>query len=230
EKHTPMLRSFDSLRVIKIGPQPQPRALSGVRLEVKFGRKLHDTEAARATAIVVRVGELSPVSVLGHCQGGRGISGPWPGAVHVKTNVPVIEVGMIEGIERFQSKLEISSLIGSEGYVLEQRHVPILKTARSNHVTSSASRRPDGREDQVSRGIERVVEAHGAPLVRAIEVPRWERTLIVQVHGRASHKLRNTTQLEVVGNVRKPFRAAEVFRDIGQIVDIVSGKYMGTIP
>src|SRR6266852_4216558 len=100
-------------------------------LEIKLCTKLDNAETSTAR---IRVRWGSPIGVLRNGQGvGRTRVGPRPR--HRRAIILVIEVRMIEGVERFQAKLQGARF--AQRNVLEQRHIPVLHSAAAQRVTSS---------------------------------------------------------------------------------------------
>src|SRR5450759_2838034 len=97
--------------MLEKSPRPKPRALPGrSELEVELGTKLNYAKTSSA-GVSIRV--RSPVAILRDGQRvGRARIRPRAG--HIDAEILVVEVGMVEGVERFQTELNLSLIHISE--------------------------------------------------------------------------------------------------------------------
>ena len=55
----------------------------------------------------------------------------------VRTDMSLVEVGMVEDVERFAAKLNVNSLTRPKGDLLKQRHIPVLHATAANVAARS---------------------------------------------------------------------------------------------
>src|SRR5450759_250770 len=211
--------------MLEKSPRPKPRALPGrSELEVELGTKLNYAKTSSA-GVSIRV--RSPVAILRDGQRvGRARRRPRAG--HIDAEILVVEVGMVEGVERFQT--ELNGVAFTHRDVLEQGHIPILHSAGAKSVSRSPPGGADSGENRVPGPIETKVERDRSILIRAGHASRWEPKTIVKVVRSSGHELRHSAQLIMVGDVREPFRPAKMLGEAGQVIDVVSGEDVRTIP
>src|SRR5262249_33060962 len=126
------------------------------------------------------------------------------GTGHIDSDVFVQKVGVIEGIEGIQAKLQVADVAFSQRDVFKQGEIPVFHPSSSQCVASAANGRANGWEQDVSLTVEAVEEWGGSKLVRAGEASRRERELVVEVNRRSGHELGYAAQLKIVGHLGQP--------------------------
>src|SRR5262249_22197883 len=155
--------------------------------------------------------------------------GPLPRPIDVHRKILVVEIGMVENVERLQAKLDVDPLV--DGDVLEQRHIPVLQSSCADDVASGAGLWSNRRDNQISLLIDRIIVGIRTPHIRTSQGSRIEGKAVVQV-GRwcSSHRVDDTAELIVVGNIGQPFRTTEVPGQSRDVVYVARRKYMVAVP
>src|SRR6266480_2836523 len=114
------------------GPQSEAANLSdlkSVHSKIKLCAKLHDARATVARIGVRILAKAAAVQVCAPCLASVNRQTCWRHAtrwIDGPVQVHILEVRMIEHVERLEPKLEGTMFIAAQLDVLEQRHIPVL--------------------------------------------------------------------------------------------------------